>query len=73
MPGMHGAELAQAIVSHHPDLKVLYASGFPDTRAIDSGHVSGRVALMTKPFVPADLLQRVRALLDGRAAAHSRQ
>ncbi len=73
MPGMHGSELAQALVSHHPELKVLYASGFPDTRAIDSGQVSGRVALLAKPFVPGDLLRRVRALLDDRAAAHSRQ
>jgi two-component system, cell cycle sensor histidine kinase and response regulator CckA len=71
MPGMHGAELAQALVSHHPELKVLYASGFPDTRAIDSGQVSGRVALLAKPFEPGDLLRRVRAVLDDRAAAHS--
>jgi signal transduction histidine kinase/ActR/RegA family two-component response regulator len=73
MPGMHGAELAQALVCHHPELKVLYASGFPDTRAIDSGQASSRVALLAKPFVPGDLLRRVRALLDERAAAHSPQ
>jgi signal transduction histidine kinase/CheY-like chemotaxis protein len=71
MPGMHGSELAQALVSHHPELKVLYASGFPDTRAIDSGQASSRVALLAKPFVPGDLLRRVRALLDDRAAAPS--
>jgi two-component system, cell cycle sensor histidine kinase and response regulator CckA len=71
MPGMHGSELAQALVSHHPELKVLYASGFPDTRAIDSGQVSGRVALLAKPFEQGDLLRRVRAVLDDRAAAPS--
>ena len=72
MPGMHGSELAQALVSHHPELKVLYASGFPDTRAIDSGQVSGRVALLAKPFVPGDLLRQVGRLLDARAASRSR-
>jgi signal transduction histidine kinase/ActR/RegA family two-component response regulator len=71
MPGMHGAELAQTLVSRHPELKVLYASGFPDTRAIDSGQISDRVALLAKPFVPGDLLRRVRALLDDRAAAQA--
>jgi two-component system cell cycle sensor histidine kinase/response regulator CckA len=64
MPEMHGAHLAQQLVGFNPAMRVLFITGYPDTRAIDSGSSGGRVALLPKPFTLATLAIRVRESLD---------
>jgi CheY-like chemotaxis protein len=39
MPGMTGAELADAMHEHHPDLPVLFVSGYTDNSVIQQGVV----------------------------------
>ena len=62
MPGMTGAGLARRLLPTRPHTRVLYMSGYttsPETLGLgpDSDFIG-------KPFTPAELLARVRGLLD---------
>ncbi|MDO7841772.1 ATP-binding protein [Sphingomonas immobilis] len=64
MPGMTGRELADAARRAHPDLKVLFATGY-DREEAALGEVGGvRVELLRKPFAIEHLAVRIRTLLD---------
>ena len=65
LPDMRGPQVAEAARLLHPEAAVLYASGY-------SAEAIGRVSelpsdtdLIEKPFVPEQLLARVRAAIDG--------
>jgi CheY-like chemotaxis protein len=66
MPGMSGRELAEKLTASHPSMRVLYTSGYTDDPAFQHGFVGG--ALLEKPFSPADVLRRVREILDATEA-----
>ena len=63
MPGSNGAEVAQAVRAHKPHLRILFASGFSDSAALEAA--VGSAALLHKPFRPAELAAAVRSALDG--------
>lgn len=65
MPGMSGRELGERLVLEHPDVPVLYASGYTDDEAMRRGLLSAGAPFIPKPFDPDKVLSRVRALLDG--------
>ncbi|MEQ7874791.1 PAS domain-containing protein [Sphingomonas sp. ASV193] len=60
MPGMTGAEVAQAMLSERPDQKILFVSGYSETEAIR--RAAPDAALLTKPFRPAALDRALREL-----------
>jgi two-component system cell cycle sensor histidine kinase/response regulator CckA len=66
MPGRSGRDLARALRELDPELRVLFMSGYsPETigdRAPDEPE------LLQKPFSSQDLLEKVRATLDGAPA-----
>ncbi len=64
MPGLGGRELAQQLVESHPNLKVLYMSGYTDNAIIHHGRLDPGVAFLQKPFLPSDLAREVRQVLD---------
>ena len=64
MPRMGGPELAARLRRGRPDLKVLYISGYTDSVLLQRGLVEGEVDLVPKPFSPAELLTKVREVLD---------
>jgi two-component system cell cycle sensor histidine kinase/response regulator CckA len=65
MPTLRGAEVAAELRAAHPDLPVLYMSGYTDRSPDGSG--SGQY--LAKPFLAVDLLRAVeRAMLDGLVA-----
>jgi two-component system cell cycle sensor histidine kinase/response regulator CckA len=68
MPGLPGPELARRLLAERPGLKVLYMSGYTD-RALPAGGSGTSVDLIQKPFTPAAIAGRVRALLDRDAAS----
>lgn len=68
--GMSGRELAVKLKDTHPDLAVLFISGFPDETAIPDG-VAYAPALK-KPFQVQDLAKRIRAALDARGKSETR-
>lgn len=65
MPGMNGFELASAARAVLPDLKVLYFSGYTGYSDADMGAVIAPV--ISKPCIPQELVDTVRALLEADA------
>ena len=55
MPEMSGRELAETLLDHEPDLKVLYISGYTDDEVLQRGVRGREVPLMRKPFATEEL------------------
>jgi len=64
MPGINGRELAETMSRERPDVRVLYASGYTDDESLLQGIRTDELSFLQKPFSPADLVRRVRGLLD---------
>jgi DNA-binding response OmpR family regulator len=64
MPGMSGADLAERLMATHPEVRVLYASGYTDDAIIRGNEVDASVPYVPKPFAAEVLLSRVREVLD---------
>lgn len=56
LPEMDAFELARRLVARWPEVRVLYMSGYAN--AAEEGEFIG------KPFTPAELVAKVRSLLD---------
>jgi two-component system cell cycle sensor histidine kinase/response regulator CckA len=67
MPGMNGRQLVQRLFPRCPAAKVMFMSGYADD-AIERLDVLGH-DFLRKPFSGETLVRKVRAVLDGAAAA----
>jgi two-component system cell cycle sensor histidine kinase/response regulator CckA len=68
LPGMSGADLARALRSRMPDLRVLFMSGYTDTSAHRDVPVGGP-GFLQKPFALETFASAVRTMLDEQATA----
>ena len=61
MPGLSGRDLAARLTAERPGLRVLYTSGYNENMMIRAGleKFERGQTLLTKPFLPADLLRKV--------------
>jgi PAS domain S-box-containing protein len=66
MPKMSGKELATRLGEIHPELKVLYMSGFTDDALGHHGVLQPGTPFIPKPFTAEQLKTKVRHVLDGR-------
>jgi two-component system cell cycle sensor histidine kinase/response regulator CckA len=66
MPAMSGRELARRLLEGRPHVRVLYTSGYTDAAIGHHDLIESRVAFIQKPFTPANLLRKVREVLDAR-------
>ena len=64
MPKMGGSEVARRLAQIRPGTRILYMSGFTEDAIIRNGILNDTVAFLPKPFSPAQLLSRVRKLLN---------
>jgi CheY-like chemotaxis protein len=64
MPGMNGAEVARQARASHPDLTILFASGYADTDAIEQAAGPG-APVLRKPFRIDELQALLAELLRG--------
>jgi len=64
MPQMGGPELAERLTPLHPEMKVIYMSGYPADALVKQGIFDEAAPLLLKPFKPIFLVQKVRELLD---------
>ena len=60
--GMTGRELAQKLKQTHPDMGVLFISGFPDEQT--TGADGQQSPALKKPFQVQDLAKRIRETLE---------
>jgi PAS domain S-box-containing protein len=65
MPEMSGPRLVQELRQSHPELCVLYMSGYPGGSAARAVALDPAVPLLSKPFTPAELLAKLREILGG--------
>lgn len=63
LPGECGKELANTLRKQFPDIKVLYISGY-NYDIISKYGITEEMPILKKPFVPTELLKRVREILD---------
>ena len=66
LPGMSGQALAAALVTRAPGLAVLFTSGHAENVIARQGVLERGIEFLAKPYSPAELAARVRAVLDGR-------
>jgi CheY-like chemotaxis protein len=64
MPELGGRQVAEKLLGAHPEMKVLYVSGYTDDAIIRHGVLEAEANFLQKPFLPATLLQKVREVLD---------
>jgi len=64
MPQMNGRKLVERTLPLHPEMKVLYMSGYTDDVIADHGVLEEGVEFIEKPFSANVLLNKVREVLD---------
>ncbi len=64
MPEMNGRDLSAKIQSLHPDIKLLFMSGYTDDIIAHQGVLPQGIAFIQKPFSMADLTEKLRDVLD---------
>jgi PAS domain S-box-containing protein len=62
--GMNGRQLADAARTTRPELKVLFVTGYAENAAIGHGFLEAGMQVITKPFVMAELGNKVRQMIE---------
>ena len=65
MPGMSGLQVIEAIRARHPRARGLLVSGYTNDEMTRRGIEAADVEFLSKPFVPSELLRRIRSILQG--------
>jgi two-component system cell cycle sensor histidine kinase/response regulator CckA len=64
MPGISGRDLATRMADAHPEIKVLYTSGYTDDAILRHGMLDDLTHFIGKPYTVAELTRKVREVLD---------
>ncbi len=64
MPRMGGLELSEKIKEIFREIKVLYISGYTDDLDFLSNIAASERHFIAKPFLPQDLIEKIKAMLD---------
>jgi two-component system, cell cycle sensor histidine kinase and response regulator CckA len=67
MPELGGRELAQRLAPLHPQMKVLYMSGYTDNAIVHHGILNSDLSFIQKPFTPEALAHKVREVLTAKS------
>ena len=67
MPVLNGLQMTARILEAQPDAKILFMSGYTDVQ-LDL-EVKKKFPFIRKPFLPADLIQKIRETLDSESQA----
>jgi two-component system, cell cycle sensor histidine kinase and response regulator CckA len=69
MPEMSGGELAACLAGSHPELAVMFVSGYTDDVIVQRGLLDASAKFLHKPFTATSLAHAVREALDAQALA----
>jgi two-component system cell cycle sensor histidine kinase/response regulator CckA len=72
LPDMHGPVLAAVLHETHPDLPVIYLSGYTETLLATRGTIPTGATLLTKPVGAHQLLHTIARVLDHAATGDLR-
>jgi signal transduction histidine kinase len=64
MPDSSGTPLIDRLRRDHPEIRVLYMSGYTDDALVRHGVLDEGIAFLPKPFTPHGLAQKVREVLN---------
>ncbi len=64
MPGMNGRELAERLLTLHPETKVLYTSGYTENVIVHHGVLEENLHFIGKPYSLQSLSKKIRETLD---------
>ena len=64
MPQVSGREVAENLTRIHPEIRVLYMSGYTDDAVVRYGILAEGTDFLQKPFTPSMLAHKVREVLD---------
>lgn len=67
MPGQSGPRMADEFTGFHPETRFLFMAGLPDHPEVREGIVRRGRAFIPKPFLPRELVARVREMTGGAA------
>ena len=62
--GLNGRQLAEQAREQRSDLRILFMTGYAREALMQDGRLQSGVGLLRKPFAQAELVNRVRAVLD---------
>jgi CheY-like chemotaxis protein len=72
LPAMSGAQLADFLVAEHPEMKILFVSGYAEKIIAADGPLHVRAGFLQKPFSLRELAVKVRETLrDAKASARA--
>src|SRR5690606_9812379 len=61
--GMNGRELAEEFLARYPATRCLFTSGYADDEVALYGVIQDRIAFLSKPYSPRDLLEKIKQVL----------
>ncbi len=64
LPGMSGRELADRLLKIHPEMKILFMSGYTDNAIVHHGVLDPGAQFIGKPFTMKAVQRKVREVLD---------
>ena len=72
MPLVDGAQVIRHVLQHHPELPIIAATGYTANDDVTRWVDAEQIALLSKPFTAAAVLDAVRSCLDSRAQQRAR-
>jgi two-component system cell cycle sensor histidine kinase/response regulator CckA len=70
MPGMSGKQVADYLTAKHPDMRVLYMSGYTNDVIAHQGVLDEGIHFIEKPFAEEALMRKLREVLSGIGTPH---
>jgi len=65
--GMNGVDIATRAKQIQPGIKILFTTGYAESAIVERGHLDPSEVLVNKPYRRAELLEKVRSIIEKQA------